>query len=181
MEQKLTGNPDTDANIIMQLSLADRRKLCQTNNYLSNLCKTNEQLKYSLKSANNNVDNFMDILYIRELILLQPTTINMTFKNIYDIINNIKITVNYEYIDEDEYLEIIRNLMNKYIYLIGIEYNKTSKQYYINIYSHTTQNILNVYNMYDPPNINNYGYEVSLNQLHDFLLQLFYNKMILNF
>ena len=61
MQSLFIGPRDTDAYILSKLSLIDLRRLCQSNDYLSNLCQTDIFIKSRLKEAHRRVDQLMSI------------------------------------------------------------------------------------------------------------------------
>jgi hypothetical protein len=86
----------------------------------------------------------------------------------------------------DDTEEIINGYLDLFIHLMNVE---IISDHFMNLtftlHSDIVVNredIQYIYNIYDPPKINEgMAYQLTLNQLKEFLLHLFYNNMVISF
>lgn len=180
--QYLFTHHDIDSLILLELPLLNLQKIYQTNRYIRDLGETNMMLKNKYKLAKNKVEQFMIILNKRGAIILQPQTANDLFKPYNDILNALYVEIDLG----DDTEEIINGYTNLFIHLMNVEIiNNGFISLTFTLHSNIVVNredIQYIYNIFDPPNIiETLAYELTLNQLKEFLLHLFYNNMVISF
>ena len=124
MQSNFTGVTDTDVKILSSLSLADLRRACQTNQYLTHICQTNALIKNKIEDTKRKVDNIINYLNkANKSITLQPYNI-ITFDNYHALLDmshmrDVSLD-DYEDEDIDDYDKTIMDRF--YIKLITITY-----------------------------------------------------------
>ena len=159
----LTGNEDTDVEIINSLNLDDLRSVCRTNQYASNLCQNHITLKSRINNIKKKVTNIMSLItdgYY--MIILQPYY-GIKFRNFHKIMNNIEIIELASPEGDLHPSNIFNNYKVELLRVFESDTNKYGIQYGLN-------------DFYDMDLTFFIGTE---DQLVEFLTQIYYNKLIL--
>jgi hypothetical protein len=174
---QFTGQRDTDVYILSQLSLQNLRQTCQINQYLSNLCQNDADLKFKIKLAQHQINQFLNILKQRQLVILQPTSSQESFKSFRSILDYIDADIDLG----DDTIETLDYYNRFFVYFLELLYIPHSNQYFITFYLHTHWRDLELKDMFTVLSFHHFVYELNINQLNEFLLHLFYNQMVLSF
>jgi hypothetical protein len=164
-----SGITDIDNQILLSLTLDDLRYFCQSNQYINQLCKTNIDLNKKFKMIDDKIDYIFSIITYRDEsgIILQPFKID----DRYDTFVTIMLKCHFTFtipgqVDEDDDNNV--GVRNYYIQNIWIFENDG----YYTITSDLTRYF--------------YGYKESYlmyatkSQLKEFLLQVYFNNLLLN-
>ncbi len=168
----LTGYVDTDLEIINHLNLNEFRLFCKTNLYNKNFCENNLILHNKFQYIKNKINKILSLMETRKNgIVILPSNEEDTVKTYYILAK--QININDLYPDE----EPLNDVINRIAYAIRIfkttEINKKHGIYTILI------DIRDTLEDYLP-----YDYQVlyaSKQQLIEFLTQLYYNQLIIDF
>lgn len=160
MNTPLFGTIDNEIDIMLSLSLNELRQYCQINKHTNQLCKTNMVLNNKFKQINQRIEFLFKILEHKK------------FQGIW--LNTIK-----EY---DDYI-IYKTLMNQLNF--NDKYNSHVEKNYEDFEITKLQLFMNAHNEYVIEyNISN-GYieeiiymSVTILQMKEFLLHLYYNNLI---
>jgi hypothetical protein len=168
------GNIDNEEEILMALSLDDLRHFCQTDVYFNQLCKTSTALKSKFKTINEKINYIISLSHKKDKgVIVQPLddkAIYNTFRQIID-----KVNFRYEELQENEdtiydYDHTVFN--DSFVNKIKIYYKPNSQLYHI---------LFDVGEVYDKyyDYIDSVNIYVTQNQLHEILLHLYFNGLII--
>lgn len=161
----LTGNEDVDVKIINSFNLEDLRRVCQMNQYAANLCENHDILKHRIKQTKQKVEYVLGLINNRITgIVLQSNDETEIFQSFHDLMNKINIT-------EPNDLHP-SNVYNDYI-VFNIKLYKNIKDYSL-VYELGELNSYYDYYSHDLTT-----FYVNENQLKEFLLNIYYNQLIL--
>ena len=164
----LTGHQDTDVVIIDSLNLRELRQVCQMNKYAANLCENHIILKNRIKNVKHIVNRVLDLIEDRILgITLNMNNEKQTFKDF----NDLMVSINIDDGEKEENNENPSSIYNNFI-VFNLKIFKYGEiyifEYYMgeDIYEIESKNII-VFSTNDN------------NKLKEFLLNIYYNNMIL--
>lgn len=162
MYNNFTGNPDIDIVILSSLSLTDIRSACQSNKYTATLCK-NPIIKNKLEKAQKKADKILNIINHREYgIKLQLNNENQIFDPFLDIMDDLNSNYYPDY-SEKSPLTVLADPISH----LDINQYYDKNKYYVTYY---TGDI-------DAPDRTTY--ELTETQIKEFLLIIYYDKLIL--
>ena len=166
--ETLTNNQDTDVVIINSLNLQELRQVCQMNKYAANLCENHIILKNRIKNVKHIVNRVLDLIENR----IMGLTLNMnneeqTFKDF----NDLMVSININDGEKEENNENPSSIYNNFIVfnLVIFKYGQSYIfKYYMgeDLYENEDKDIT-TFTTYDH------------NKLKEFLLNIYYNNMIL--
>ena len=169
----LTGNTDTDVNIINSLTLQELRLFCRINSYSSDLCQNHIVLKSRMNHVKKKVDHLLNLINTRENgILLSMNDEYQTFKVFNDLMISIKISDDAQPEDDEQNPS---SVLNDHI-VYTIQLYKYSQGYIFQYYLGRDLDAMDHFNE-DRTIFSTYH----INSLKEFLLNIFYDELILNF
>jgi hypothetical protein len=167
----LTGNEDVDVKIINSFNLEDLRRVCQMNQYTANLCENHITLKSRIKQTKQKVEHVLELINSRVSgVILQPNDETETFQSFHDLMNKINIT---EPASEDDPNDLHPSIIFNDFTVFNITIYKNLKNYKF-VYQ---LGDLDLYG--DSMSIDGTTFDGNENQLKEFLLHIYYNKLIL--
>ena len=150
-----TGNRDTDIKILLDLNLKDLRHYCQIDNYANQLCRGPE-LKRKMKLAMDKVNAVMNFLNHKH-IYLHPVD-DDHFEKYWNILKNIVL---------------VREIVMDEI-LFTLDYDVDLMNIFLD-----NDNEYVLYFIDDENDPFNY-FQLTKNQIEEFLLHLYYNKLVVS-
>lgn len=163
----ITGIQDVDEKILLYLPLYNLRKICNLNGYTSKICSTSADLKNKLRIYNNKTDNLINIINRRSNIGIKLYTNEeyQTLKIFNDILLQCNITES-DVIDPNDLDNM--NIINFSIDQWGTEYKLVFELAVPGTF------------LQQPAGFITY-FIPSVNELKDFLLNIYYDDLLLHY
>ena len=166
----LTGNLDTDINILLLLKYKDLRHICHMNQYTKQMCLSNDRLMLKNDKVNQLVDKVLQITWV-------PCKTTELFEPFLELMNDLGIMVN-------EYRKLVSWFYNQPIFkTTDITFDEFKQ-----LHGHYTISDVGLYNTARRHEIT-YSYKIddvdhsqtfkcTLKQMHDFLTIALYDELI---